>query len=132
MTTIETINSSLQAQDLKESETTEISGGAAMSKMRIQSQGLNLRKSIEYKFPGILNPNAPPLGTTIEGFNFDDKGTETGFLFIPPDPIGAAGPASHIVAPSSGRNHFSSSSQVGHVAFDSDNTGGEDKCNIFV
>lgn len=28
---------------------------------------------------------------TFEGFGFDDNRTETGFLFIPPDPIGAAG-----------------------------------------
>jgi len=32
------------------------------------------------------------IGTTFDGFNFDDNSTETGgWLFIPPDPIAAAG-----------------------------------------
>ena len=31
------------------------------------------------------------MTTTFEGFGFDDNRTETGFLFIPPDPMGAAG-----------------------------------------
>jgi hypothetical protein len=31
-------------------------------------------------------------GVGFLGYNFDDNGTETGFVFIPPDPIGAAGP----------------------------------------
>jgi len=35
---------------------------------------------------------APPLGTTFAGFNFDGSGSGNGFLFIPPDPNGAAGP----------------------------------------
>ena len=37
-------------------------------------------------------PLAPAIGTAFEGFNFDDNGVETGgWVFIPPDPIGAAG-----------------------------------------
>ncbi len=40
---------------------------------------------------------APPLSSTIEGFNFDDNSANTGgFLFIPPDPHGAVGP-NHVV-----------------------------------
>jgi GEVED domain len=30
-------------------------------------------------------------GAGFQAYNFDDNGTETGFYFIPPDPIGAAG-----------------------------------------
>ncbi|MFC1871146.1 hypothetical protein ACFLYF_01910 [Chloroflexota bacterium] len=38
------------------------------------------------------SPLSPAIGTTFEGFNFDDNATENGgYLFIPPDPIGAAG-----------------------------------------
>ena len=37
-------------------------------------------------------PAGPAIGTTFDGFNFDDNATENGgYLFIPPDPIGAAG-----------------------------------------
>jgi hypothetical protein len=35
-------------------------------------------------------PNAPGLGTTIAGITFDEDSAQTGFLQIPPDPIGAA------------------------------------------
>ena len=31
------------------------------------------------------------IGVAFDGFDFDDNSTETGFLLIPPDPIGAAG-----------------------------------------
>ena len=44
------------------------------------------------------DPLAPPLEGTIEGANFDTNATNTGgYLFIPPDPIGAAGP-NHVVS----------------------------------
>ena len=37
-------------------------------------------------------PLAPSIGNTFEGFNYHDNITETdGWMFIPPDPIGAAG-----------------------------------------
>ncbi len=37
-------------------------------------------------------PASPGIGITFDGFNFDDNSAETGgWLFIPPDPIGAAG-----------------------------------------
>jgi hypothetical protein len=40
---------------------------------------------------------APPLGISFPGFNFLDNATQTGgYVFIPPDPIGAAGPF-HVV-----------------------------------
>ncbi len=42
-------------------------------------------------------PNAPPLNNTIEGINFDENGSLNGTYFIPPDPIGVAGP-DHLVA----------------------------------
>jgi hypothetical protein len=42
-------------------------------------------------------PLAPPAMTTTFGStNFDDNGTNTGFSFIPADPIGASGP-NHVV-----------------------------------
>jgi hypothetical protein len=42
-------------------------------------------------------PLAPPAMTTVFGStNFDDNGTNTGFLFVPADPIGASGP-NHVV-----------------------------------
>ncbi len=42
-------------------------------------------------------PLAPPIGTTIEGLDFDDNNTLTGFVFVPPDPIAASGPG-HVVS----------------------------------
>jgi hypothetical protein len=44
------------------------------------------------------DPLAPPAGSLFEGINFNDNATNTGgFLFIPPDPIGAVGP-NHLVS----------------------------------
>ncbi|MEE4376874.1 MAG: hypothetical protein V2J55_05085 [Candidatus Competibacteraceae bacterium] len=41
---------------------------------------------------GVPIPESPGIVTTFDGFNSDDNSTESGgFLFIPPDPIGAAG-----------------------------------------
>ena len=37
-------------------------------------------------------PAAAQISTTFDGFGFDENGTEIGTYFIPPDPIGAAGP----------------------------------------
>jgi hypothetical protein len=43
-------------------------------------------------------PLAPPAKPVIEGVNFDDNATNTGgFVFIPPDPMGAVGP-NHLVS----------------------------------
>lgn len=48
----------------------------------------------QFSFPGPapLSPGPPVIDQTFEGFGFDDNATENGgFVFIPPDPIGAAG-----------------------------------------
>jgi hypothetical protein len=45
---------------------------------------------------GVLNPLAPPLGTTFDALNFNDNAATSGFYSIPPDPSGAAGPT-HVV-----------------------------------
>jgi hypothetical protein len=42
-------------------------------------------------------PYSPSAITTIEGINFDENESISGFYSIPPDPIGAAGP-SHLVS----------------------------------
>ena len=48
--------------------------------------------------PPTPNPLAPPLGTAIEGINFDEDGTNnSGGIHIPPDPHGAVGPG-HVVS----------------------------------
>jgi hypothetical protein len=47
--------------------------------------------------PKQINPNAPAVLQTIEGINFDENASNTGFYQIPPDPIGAAGP-NHVVS----------------------------------
>ncbi len=62
-------------------------------------------RSIRKFKPGILPkllprqsaPAAPPLSTTIEGINFDEDATNSGYYHIPPDPIGAAGP-NHVLS----------------------------------
>jgi hypothetical protein len=43
-------------------------------------------------------PGAPPLIQTIPGYNYDDNGTyNSGYRYIPPDPIAASGPM-HVVS----------------------------------
>ena len=42
-------------------------------------------------------PLAPIPGVGFDVYDYDDNGILTGFVFIPPDPNGAAGPA-HVVA----------------------------------
>ncbi len=44
--------------------------------------------------PAVTESSA--LVSSFESTDFDDNGTQTGFLFIPPDPMGAAGP-NHVV-----------------------------------
>ncbi len=56
--------------------------------------------AVEVQIPN-LAPPAPPAGapsllTTIEGVNFDSSIPLNGYIFIPPDPNGAAGPG-HVV-----------------------------------
>lgn len=45
----------------------------------------------------VLQPDAPELETSVEGIDFDADRGLTGVYQIPPDPIGAAGPA-HVVS----------------------------------
>ncbi len=45
---------------------------------------------------GEPGPRAPAPSTTFDSLDFDDNSPNTGFLFIPPDPIAAAGP-NHVV-----------------------------------
>lgn len=74
--------------DVMTYETPEPSGGSYM-----------LRQSSAGVTPGpysgqddIQLPSSPGIGTTFDGFNYDDNSIETGgWVFIPPDPIGAAG-----------------------------------------
>lgn len=65
----------------------EISGGAAMNGLAQQAPLPLLPLPVE--IPGPLNP---AVAASFLGFGFDDNATENGgYLFIPPDPIGAAG-----------------------------------------
>lgn len=72
-------------------EKTEISGGAEFN--------LLLQEAINSGNSDLFRPSdlGPPIASAIEGanflgFNFDDNATEnSGFVFIPPDPSGAAG-----------------------------------------
>ena len=66
-----------------------ISGGAEMARKAKKAPQLGPAHE------GV-SPYVPGLGTSIEGLDFDDNGAETGFVFIPPDTIGAAGPG-HVV-----------------------------------
>ena len=60
--------------------------------------GPSMRSEMPFVTPMTPDPLAPPAGPAIEGANFDDNATNTGgFLFIPPDPIGAVGP-NHLVS----------------------------------
>ncbi len=56
------------------------------------SQGALLGPASDTNTPSENGFVARVLGTTFEGFGFDDNATENGgFVFIPPDPMGAAG-----------------------------------------
>ncbi|MCA9092340.1 MAG: hypothetical protein KDA68_02540 [Planctomycetaceae bacterium] len=44
-----------------------------------------------------IEPGAPSVVTSIEGLNYDENATNTGFYAIPPDPHGAVGP-NHVVS----------------------------------
>lgn len=44
-----------------------------------------------------VEPDAPAVVTSIEGINFDEGATNSGFYNIPPDPHGAVGPG-HVVS----------------------------------
>ena len=78
-----------QAQDGDEMtyETPEPSGGSEM--LRQSTAGVALGP---YSGQDVVqSPTSPVIGTTFDSLNYDDNGIETGFVFIPPDPMGAAG-----------------------------------------
>jgi hypothetical protein len=92
-------NSLLFPQEIYLTEETKISGGAEYS--IYMEKMINSGKSWMLQYNGTV-PHDPlyktDLITTIEGVNFDENGTNnSGTYFIPPDPIGAAGP-SHVVS----------------------------------
>lgn len=66
----------------------ERSGGSYM--IHQSTEGVDIGPYFEQKDQTI--PSIDAIGTTFDGFNFDDNSTEVGDLAIPPDPIGAAGP----------------------------------------
>jgi hypothetical protein len=80
-------------------EKTEISGGAEYNIMlqeAIRNGNVDMFRSLGQSNP--QPPYSPDAITTIEGINFDEDGTNnSGFVHIPPDPHGAAGP-SHLVS----------------------------------
>ncbi len=59
---------------------------------------VDIAPSFDLRNKDVRRPvGAPPLGASWNGFNFLDNATNTGgWYFIPPDPIGAAGPM-HVV-----------------------------------
>ncbi|MEZ5584612.1 MAG: hypothetical protein R3F37_19230 [Candidatus Competibacteraceae bacterium] len=64
-----------------------ISGGAEMS-----SHAQRMPIVPPEQPTGVPVPESPGVETTFDGFNSDDNSAESGgFLFIPPDPMGAAG-----------------------------------------
>ncbi len=75
----------------REAEAPVPSGGSELSS-RIPSEGVVLGPT----FKGQLQlpppaPTPPGIGTSFEGFGFDDNATETGFFGFPTDSSGAAG-----------------------------------------
>jgi hypothetical protein len=68
------------------SRTDGISGGAEAAGLAGMADLSRIKGS---PISGIGAAFTPGVG--FLGYNFDDNGTETGFVFIPPDPIGAAG-----------------------------------------
>jgi hypothetical protein len=76
-------------------EVPTISGGAE-AYIQAKTRGIPAYSPGPPLFPSLI-PKTISIGAAFEGFNFDDNITENGgFLFIPPDPIGAAGPESVI------------------------------------
>ncbi len=87
--------SNLFSQEVeKTSEPQDISAGAEYSiyLQKLIDSGLDAG----LRFNGIIPPHSNPNGieaiTTIEGINFDEDASNSGFYHIPPDPHGAAGP----------------------------------------
>lgn len=75
-----------------------VSAGAAMTELRIRAaQGTGILSPTSPNVASTPNALAPALLFSIEGINFDENATNTGFFVIPPDPIGAVGPG-HLVS----------------------------------
>lgn len=79
---------SVVAAQPKESRIEAISGGAEAASLAHRVADLSRLKGSPVGDLGIAT-FIPGVG--FLAYNFDDNGTETGFIFIPPDPIGAAG-----------------------------------------
>jgi hypothetical protein len=85
---------SRSGQVIRPAEVPMISGGGLMGGvMRDTRPRVPIPRRPETSPPTpILNPFSPVLGSSFDGFDFDDNPTEnSGFYFIPPDPSGAAG-----------------------------------------
>jgi len=63
--------------------------GGSYKTSRHSSVGVDIGSDPKERVPPALPSRG--IGVAFDGFDFDDNSTETGFLFIPPDPIGAAG-----------------------------------------
>ena len=75
----------------------EISGGGVMGGQGIRVPEGGAGRDRANPLLEIGSAYAPGVINEFDGPSFDDNGTETGRLFVPPDPIAAAGPA-HVVA----------------------------------
>ena len=63
-----------QAKGIKPGDPPEISGGGAMARIQTHLPAAAVEKipSPRYPFSSFVNPNAPPLLNTIEGFDFGE------------------------------------------------------------
>lgn len=79
---------SAAAAQVLEAPVPEVSGGGALA-----GHGVQLPPSSGVEMAAPQEPLSPPpvVSTTFTGFGFDDNTVENGALFIPPDPMGAAG-----------------------------------------
>ncbi len=84
-----------EGQGIRPTEEPMISNGGLMGGM-IEARNVRVpppQRSEALPPTPITNPFSPVLGTSFDGFDFDDNPTENGgFYFIPPDPHAAAGP----------------------------------------
>lgn len=92
-------NSSPSSPLIQTTEIPERSAGSYLDEIKVQQTLKTVipREGVTSTGLEEPEPNAPPLNNTIEGINFDENAALNGSYFIPPDPIGAAGP-SHVVS----------------------------------
>lgn len=92
-------NASSHSPAIKTSEIPERSAGSYLDEVKVRQNIKTVipRAAITSTGPEDPDPNAPPLNNTIEGINFEENAALNGSYFIPPDPIGAAGP-SHVLS----------------------------------